>query len=47
MRLRRIELRETNLDWINGSTIDDDEETENYQDISEDEEVTEKLLGYK
>jgi len=30
-----------NLDWINGSTIDDDEETESYQDISEDEKLTE------
>ena len=26
-----------NLDWINGSTIDDDEETESYRDISEDD----------
>ena len=30
-----------NLDWINGSTIDDDEETESCQDISEDEKLTE------
>lgn len=30
-----------NLDWINGSTIDDEEETESCQDISEDEKLTE------
>ena len=30
-----------NLDWINGSTIDDEEETESCKDISEDEKLTE------
>ena len=29
------------LDWIDGSTIDDEDETESYQDISEDEKLTE------
>ena len=29
------------LDWIDGSTIDDEEETESCQDISEDEKLTE------
>lgn len=29
------------LDWIDGSTIDDEDETESYQDISDDEKLTE------